>query len=96
MLLALSVAAVVARAVAAEEDVVARVVVEDAVEEVLVGLKSWRDGPSIESAVLFLQHLGWAVMGPEFGRGIVLVGKDDKRDVVAEVKESMFMGQALV
>ena len=69
MLLALSVAAVVARAVAAEEGVVARVVVEDAVEEVLVGLKSWRDGPSIESAVLFLQHLGWAVMGPEFGRG---------------------------
>jgi len=26
----------------------------------------------------------------------VLVGKDDRRDVVAEVKESMFMGQALI
>jgi ATP-dependent RNA helicase MRH4 len=30
------------------------------------------------------------------GRGIVLVGKNDRRDVVAEVKESMFMGQALI
>jgi ATP-dependent RNA helicase MRH4 len=30
------------------------------------------------------------------GRGVVLVGKDDRRDVVSEVKESMFMGQALI
>lgn len=34
--------------------------------------------------------------GTRGGRGIVIVGKDDRRDVVAEVKESMFMGQALV
>jgi len=30
------------------------------------------------------------------GRGIVIVDKDDRRDVVADVKESMFMGQALL
>jgi ATP-dependent RNA helicase MRH4 len=30
------------------------------------------------------------------GRGIVLVGKHDRRDVVAEVKEGMFKGQALI
>ncbi|POS80164.1 ATP-dependent RNA helicase mrh-4 [Diaporthe helianthi] len=34
--------------------------------------------------------------GTRGGRGIVIVGKHDRRDVVAEVKESMFMGQALV
>ncbi|KAK7740565.1 RNA helicase [Cytospora paraplurivora] len=34
--------------------------------------------------------------GTRGGRGIVIVGKDDRRDVVAEVKESMFMGQALL
>jgi ATP-dependent RNA helicase MRH4 len=30
------------------------------------------------------------------GRGIVLVGNNDRKDVVAEVKNSMFMGQALI
>ncbi|KUI64781.1 ATP-dependent RNA helicase mrh4, mitochondrial [Cytospora mali] len=34
--------------------------------------------------------------GTRDGRGIVIVGKDDRRDIVAEVKESMFMGQALL
>ncbi|KAI3400941.1 hypothetical protein diail_1149 [Diaporthe ilicicola] len=34
--------------------------------------------------------------GTHGGRGIVIVGKDDRRDVVSEVKESMFMGQALL
>jgi len=44
----------------------------------------------------FIHRLGRAGRMGRRGRGIVLVGKDDKRDVVAEVKESMFMGQALV
>ncbi len=30
------------------------------------------------------------------GRGIVLVGKDDRKDVVREVREGMFLGQALI
>jgi ATP-dependent RNA helicase MRH4 len=34
--------------------------------------------------------------GTRGGRGIVIVGKDDRRDIVSEVKESMFMGQALL
>ena len=34
--------------------------------------------------------------GTRGGRGIVIVGKDDRRDVVSEVKESMYMGQALL
>lgn len=44
----------------------------------------------------FIHRLGRAGRMNRRGRGIVLVGKDDRRDVVAEVKESMFMGQALV
>ncbi|KAM7223797.1 P-loop containing nucleoside triphosphate hydrolase protein [Rhypophila decipiens] len=44
----------------------------------------------------FIHRLGRAGRMGRRGRGIVLVGKDDRRDVVAEVKESMFMGQALV
>jgi ATP-dependent RNA helicase MRH4 len=30
------------------------------------------------------------------GRGIVLVGKHDRKDVVREVKDAMFKGQALI
>jgi ATP-dependent RNA helicase MRH4 len=44
----------------------------------------------------FIHRLGRAGRMGRRGRGIVLVGKDDRRDVVSEVKESMFMGQALV
>lgn len=44
----------------------------------------------------FIHRLGRAGRMNRRGRGIVIMGKDDRRDVVAEVKESMFMGQALV
>ncbi|KAK5664126.1 hypothetical protein OQA88_341 [Cercophora sp. LCS_1] len=44
----------------------------------------------------FIHRLGRAGRMGRRGRGVVLVGKNDRRDVVAEVKESMFMGQALV
>ncbi|KAL8350386.1 hypothetical protein RB598_005613 [Gaeumannomyces tritici] len=44
----------------------------------------------------FIHRLGRAGRMGRRGRGIVLVGKDDRKDIVAEVKESMFMGQALV
>ncbi|KAJ3951135.1 RNA helicase [Colletotrichum tropicale] len=44
----------------------------------------------------FIHRLGRAGRMGRRGRGIVLLGKDDKKDVVAEVKESMFMGQALI
>jgi ATP-dependent RNA helicase MRH4 len=44
----------------------------------------------------FIHRLGRAGRMGRRGRGIVLVGKDDRRDVVSEVKESMFMGQALI
>ncbi|KAK2070173.1 hypothetical protein P8C59_004691 [Phyllachora maydis] len=44
----------------------------------------------------FIHRLGRSGRMGRRGRGIVLVGKGDRRDIVAEVKESMFMGQALV
>lgn len=44
----------------------------------------------------FIHRLGRAGRMGRRGRGIVLVGNDDRKDIVAEVKESMFMGQALV
>ncbi|KXX79475.1 ATP-dependent RNA helicase mrh4, mitochondrial [Madurella mycetomatis] len=44
----------------------------------------------------FIHRLGRAGRMGRRGRGVVLVGKDDRRDVVAEVKQSMFMGQALI
>lgn len=44
----------------------------------------------------FIHRLGRAGRMGRRGRGIVLMGKDDRRDIVSEVKESMFMGQALV
>lgn len=44
----------------------------------------------------FIHRLGRAGRMGRRGRGIVLVGNNDKRDVVAEVKRSMFMGQALI
>ncbi|KAL1882749.1 hypothetical protein VTK73DRAFT_874 [Phialemonium thermophilum] len=44
----------------------------------------------------FIHRIGRAGRMGRRGRAIVLVGKDDRRDVVAEVKESMYMGQALI
>lgn len=44
----------------------------------------------------FIHRLGRAGRMGRRGRGVVIVGKDDRRDIVSEVKESMFMGQALV
>ncbi|EFX00607.1 ATP-dependent RNA helicase [Grosmannia clavigera kw1407] len=44
----------------------------------------------------FIHRLGRAGRMGRRGRGIVLVGKEDRRDIVAEVRESMYMGQALV
>ncbi|KAJ8122547.1 hypothetical protein ONZ43_g1289 [Nemania bipapillata] len=43
----------------------------------------------------FIHRLGRAGRMGRRGRGIVLVGRDDRRDIVAEVRESMYMGQAL-
>lgn len=44
----------------------------------------------------FIHRLGRAGRMGRRGRGIVLVGNDDRKDVVAEVKNSMFKGQALI
>ncbi|KAI0165772.1 ATP-dependent RNA helicase mrh-4, mitochondrial [Xylariaceae sp. FL1272] len=44
----------------------------------------------------FIHRLGRAGRMGRRGRGIVLVGKSDRRDIVAEVRESMYMGQALI
>ncbi|KAK3196924.1 RNA helicase [Lecanicillium sp. MT-2017a] len=44
----------------------------------------------------FIHRLGRAGRMGRRGRGIVLVGNDDRKDVVADVKKSMFMGQALI
>ncbi|KAI1464953.1 ATP-dependent RNA helicase mrh-4 [Daldinia caldariorum] len=48
------------------------------------------------STIDFIHRLGRAGRMGRRGRGVVLVGKDDRRDIVAEVRESMFMGQALI
>lgn len=44
----------------------------------------------------FVHRLGRMGRMGRRGRGIVLVGKHDRKDVVAEVKEAMFKGQALI
>ncbi|KAI1384591.1 P-loop containing nucleoside triphosphate hydrolase protein [Hypoxylon trugodes] len=44
----------------------------------------------------FIHRLGRAGRMGRRGRGVVLVGRDDRKDIVAEVRESMFMGQALI
>lgn len=44
----------------------------------------------------FIHRLGRAGRMGRRGRGIVLVGRADRRDIVAEVRESMYMGQALI
>jgi len=48
------------------------------------------------TVVDFIHRLGRAGRMHRRGRGIVLVGNNDRRDIVAEIKESMFMGQALI
>lgn len=44
----------------------------------------------------FIHRLGRTGRMGRRGRGIVLVGKGDRRDVVREVREGMFRGQALI
>jgi ATP-dependent RNA helicase MRH4 len=48
------------------------------------------------STIDFIHRLGRTGRMGRRGRGIVLVGRHDRRDVVAEVKEGMFKGQALI
>ena len=44
----------------------------------------------------FIHRLGRTGRMGRRGRGIVLVGKNDRKDVVKEVREGMFKGQALI
>ena len=48
------------------------------------------------STIDFIHRLGRTGRMGRRGRGIVLVGKGDRRDVVREVREGMFRGQALI
>jgi ATP-dependent RNA helicase MRH4 len=48
------------------------------------------------STIDFIHRLGRTGRMGRRGRGIVLVGKHDRRDVVREVREGMFRGQALI
>ena len=48
------------------------------------------------STIDFIHRLGRTGRMGRRGRGYVLVGKHDRRDVVREVKEGMFKGQALI
>ena len=48
------------------------------------------------STIDFIHRLGRTGRMGRRGRGIVLVSKNDRRDVVREVKEGMFKGQALI
>ncbi len=48
------------------------------------------------STIDFIHRLGRTGRMGRRGRGIVLVGKGDRRDVVKEVKDGMFKGQALI
>ena len=48
------------------------------------------------STIDFIHRLGRTGRMGRRGRGIVLVGRNDRRDVVREVKEGMFKGQALI
>ena len=48
------------------------------------------------STIDFIHRLGRTGRMGRRGRGIVLVGKKDRKDVVREVKEGMFKGQALI
>ena len=48
------------------------------------------------STIDFIHRLGRVGRMNRRGRGIVLVGKKDRRDVVKEVKDAMFQGKALI
>ncbi|KAL9637123.1 MAG: hypothetical protein Q9164_002397 [Protoblastenia rupestris] len=48
------------------------------------------------TTVDFIHRLGRTGRMGRRGRGIVLVGKNDRRDVVREVREGMYKGQALI
>lgn len=48
------------------------------------------------TSIDFIHRLGRVGRMGRRGRGIVLVGKHDRRDVVREVREGMFRGQALI
>lgn len=48
------------------------------------------------STIDFIHRLGRTGRMGRRGRGFVLVGKNDRRDVVSEVKHGMFRGQALI
>ncbi|KAL9014429.1 MAG: hypothetical protein Q9173_000911 [Seirophora scorigena] len=48
------------------------------------------------STIDFIHRLGRTGRMGRRGRGIVLVGKGDRRDVVKEVKDGMFQGKALI
>lgn len=48
------------------------------------------------STIDFIHRLGRTGRMGRRGRGYVLVGKNERRDVVREVKEGMFKGQALI
>ncbi|KAI9853013.1 MAG: RNA helicase [Thelocarpon superellum] len=48
------------------------------------------------STIDFIHRLGRTGRMGRRGRGIVLVGKNDRKDVVREVREGMFKGQALI
>ena len=48
------------------------------------------------TTVDFIHRLGRTGRMGRRGRGIVLVGKHDRKDVVREVREGMFKGQALI
>ncbi|KAI9679656.1 MAG: RNA helicase [Trizodia sp. TS-e1964] len=48
------------------------------------------------STIDFIHRLGRTGRMGRRGRGVVLVGKGDRRDVVKEVRDGMYMGQALI
>ncbi|KAF1344618.1 putative ATP-dependent RNA helicase Mrh4 [Delphinella strobiligena] len=48
------------------------------------------------TSIDFIHRLGRVGRMGRRGRGVVLVGKGDRRDVVKEVREGMFKGQALI
>ncbi|KAK8202088.1 RNA helicase [Zalaria obscura] len=48
------------------------------------------------TSIDFIHRLGRVGRMGRRGRGVVLVGKGDRRDIVREVREGMFKGQALI
>jgi ATP-dependent RNA helicase MRH4 len=48
------------------------------------------------TSIDFIHRLGRVGRMNRRGRGVVLVGKKDRKDIVREVREAMFKGQALI